>query len=41
MIRTPKGIMYLIDQDEQFVYCYDDQTGKDETFLLSECSDLK
>lgn len=36
MIRTPKGIMYLISSDEQTAYCYDDQTGRDEVFLLTE-----
>jgi hypothetical protein len=28
--------MYLISKDELFAYCYDDQTGKEETFLISE-----
>lgn len=37
-VRTPKGIMYLLSQDETTVYCYDDQTGKEETFLRTECS---
>jgi hypothetical protein len=36
MISTPKGIMYLISRDELFVCCYDDQTGKNEKFLISE-----
>jgi hypothetical protein len=36
MIITPKGIMYLIKTDNEFAYCYDDQTGKEETFLLKE-----
>lgn len=40
MIRTPKGIMYLISTDEVYAYCYDDQTGKDEKFLLSEVNEL-
>ncbi len=36
MVRTPKGIMYLIDTDDTCAYCYDDQTGKHETFLLKD-----
>lgn len=40
MVRTPNGIMYLISTNETFAYCYDDQTGKDEKFLLSQISSL-
>ena len=37
-VHTPKGIMYLMDKDEIFVYCYDDETGKEEKFLIEEVS---
>ena len=35
-VNTPKGVMYLIKQCGNFAYCWDDQTGNDEIFLLSE-----
>ncbi len=35
-VITPKGIMYLLSQDKQNAYCYDDQTGKNETFPINE-----
>jgi hypothetical protein len=41
MIRTPKGIMYLIQiSSAGTVYCYDDQTGNCYCFCDYECSDL-
>lgn len=36
MVKTPKGIMYLISQDDIYAYCYDDKTGQNEKFLLAE-----
>lgn len=36
MIHTPKGTMYLLYSDEVYAYCYDDQTGQEDRFLLSE-----
>lgn len=41
MVQTPKGIMYLLYKDAIHAFCYDDQTGKNEVFLLSEISNVK
>jgi hypothetical protein len=40
-VKTPKGIMYLLSMDDTHAYCYDDQTGNEEVFLISEILPLK
>jgi hypothetical protein len=36
MAQTPKGIMYIISIQGTTVFCYDDQTGKEETFSIND-----
>lgn len=40
-VQTPKGIMYLVKTIGDKALCYDDQTGKEETFLKSEIKEIQ
>lgn len=40
MVKTPKGIMYLIEIRNALAFCYDDQTGMERRFWASEVREL-